>query len=222
MLPLPHRIHGQESKNSFVEFSISGSDQGNFRCWSWLRSHQKFDWGIAHFHVPELLAESVSVTIGARAPSSYFSLPSGSSFLQGQQKIFSFQYAKTKLDRILPNSENGSVIKNLPASTGDRGDAGSIPWSGRSSGGGNGNPLQYSGLDNPVDRGRWWAVVHGVAKSRTQLCAGTQLWEWGLPHLLSYKLRECLSHQFCHILLTRSPTVFRGDAISYLRSCRSP
>ena len=124
---------------------------------------------MAHFHVPELLAESVSVAIGARAPSSYFSLLSGSSFLQGQQKIFSFQYAKTKLDRILPNSESGSVIKNLPASTGDIGDAGSIPGSERSSGGGNGNPLQYSCLENPMDRGAWWATVHRIAKSWTQL-----------------------------------------------------
>ena len=48
------------------------------------------------------------------------------------------------------------------------GDPGSIPGSGRSPGG-NGNPFQYSCLENPMDRGVWWAVVHGVAKSRTQL-----------------------------------------------------
>ena len=47
------------------------------------------------------------------------------------------------------------------------GDAGSIPGSGRSSEGGHGNPLQYSCLENPMDRGVWWATVHGVAKSRT-------------------------------------------------------
>ena len=47
---------------------------------------------------------------------------------------------------------------------------GSIPGSGRSAGEGNGNPLQYSCLENPMDRGAWWATVHGVAKSRTQLC----------------------------------------------------
>ena len=51
----------------------------------------------------------------------------------------------------------GSVLKNLPASTGE----GSIP--GRSPGEGNGNPLQYSCLENPMDRGAWWATVHGVA-----------------------------------------------------------
>ena len=49
------------------------------------------------------------------------------------------------------------------------GDPGSIPGSGRSLGEGNGNPLQYSCLENPMDRGAWWATVHGVAKSRTQL-----------------------------------------------------
>ena len=45
----------------------------------------------------------------------------------------------------------------------------SIPGSGRSPGGGNGNPLQYSCLENPMDRGAWWAVVSGVAKSWTRL-----------------------------------------------------
>ena len=49
------------------------------------------------------------------------------------------------------------------------GDLGSIPGSGRSPGGGCGNPLQYSCLENLMDRGAWWATVHGVAKSRTRL-----------------------------------------------------
>ena len=49
------------------------------------------------------------------------------------------------------------------------GAAGSIPGSGRSPGEGTGNPLQYSCLKNPMDRGAWWATVHGVAKSQTQL-----------------------------------------------------
>ena len=49
------------------------------------------------------------------------------------------------------------------------GDLGSIPGSGRSPGEGNGNSFQYSCLENPMDRGAWWAAVHGVAKSRTQL-----------------------------------------------------
>ena len=54
-----------------------------------------------------------------------------------------------------------AVVKNAPASAGDAGDTGL----GRSSGSGNGNPLQYSCLENPMDRGAWQASVHGVAES---------------------------------------------------------
>ena len=57
----------------------------------------------------------------------------------------------------------GSVVKNLPANAGDRGP---IPRLGRS-GRGHGNPLQYSCLENSMDRGAWWATVHAVAKSWT-------------------------------------------------------
>ena len=56
--------------------------------------------------------------------------------------------------------------KELPANAGD---TGSIPGSRRSSGEGNGNPLQYSYLENPMDRGAWWPAVYGVAKSEIQL-----------------------------------------------------
>ena len=51
----------------------------------------------------------------------------------------------------------------------NEGDLGSVPGLGRSPGGGNGNPLQYSYLENPMDRGAWWAAAHGVSKSWTQL-----------------------------------------------------
>ena len=61
------------------------------------------------------------------------------------------------------------VVKNPPASVGDIRDAGSIPGLGRSTGEGHGNPLHYSGLENPLDREAWWATVHGVTKSPTQL-----------------------------------------------------
>ena len=62
----------------------------------------------------------------------------------------------------------GSVVKNPFADAGVLGDAGSIPGSGRSLGERNGNLLQYSCLENPMDRRAWWATaVHGVAKSRT-------------------------------------------------------
>ena len=60
-------------------------------------------------------------------------------------------------------------IKNLPANAGDLKDAGSIPVSGRSSGGGGGNPFQYSCLENPTDRGDLRATVQRVTNSRTQL-----------------------------------------------------
>ena len=63
----------------------------------------------------------------------------------------------------------GSVVKNLPASAGNAGDTGLTPGSGRSPGGGHGNPLQYSCLENPMDRGAWWATVHEVTKSQIQL-----------------------------------------------------
>ena len=59
------------------------------------------------------------------------------------------------------------MVKNPPASAGDVGDVGSIPGLGRSPGEGNGNLLQYSCLENSMDRGAWRATVHGAAKSRT-------------------------------------------------------
>ena len=59
------------------------------------------------------------------------------------------------------------MVKNSPADAGDTRDKGSILGSRRSPGGGNGNPLQYSYLENPMDRGAWQAAVHGVAKSQT-------------------------------------------------------
>ena len=61
------------------------------------------------------------------------------------------------------------VVKNLPAIAGDPRGVGSILGSGRSAGGGHGNLLQYSCLENPMDRGAWEATVHRVSKSRTQL-----------------------------------------------------
>ena len=69
----------------------------------------------------------------------------------------------------------GLMVKNLPTNAGDTRDVGSIPGSGRAPGEGNGNPLQYSCLDNPMDGGAWWATVHGIAKSRTRLSDLTSL-----------------------------------------------
>ena len=61
------------------------------------------------------------------------------------------------------------MIKNPSADAGDVRDAGLIPGSGGSPGGGHGNPLQHSYLENPMDRGAWWTTDHKVAKSRTRL-----------------------------------------------------
>ena len=61
------------------------------------------------------------------------------------------------------------MVKNPPAKVGDAGDVGSIPGSGRSPGGGHGNPLQYSNLENSMDRKAWLTTVHGFANGRKQL-----------------------------------------------------
>ena len=66
----------------------------------------------------------------------------------------------------------GSAVKNQPANAGDEG---SMPGSGRSPGKGTGTPLQYSCLENPMDRGARWATVHGVTQSRTQVSNYTTL-----------------------------------------------
>ena len=86
------------------------------------------------------------------------------------------------------------VIKNLPASAGDIRDWGSIPGWGRSPGGGHGNPRQDSCLQNPIDRGAWWATVHGITQSRTRLSdlahtlqeyfSDLPSWVCALPHAL--------------------------------------
>ena len=67
----------------------------------------------------------------------------------------------------------GPVVKNLPANAGGSRDAGSIPGLGRSPGGENDNAFQYSCLENPMDRGAWWATAHRVAKSWTRLSVCT-------------------------------------------------
>ena len=65
-------------------------------------------------------------------------------------------------------SQGVLVVKNLPANAGDIREVGLIPGLGRSPGGGHGYPLQYSYLENPMDRGAWRATIHGITKSRTE------------------------------------------------------
>ena len=79
------------------------------------------------------------------------------------QKTYSPLSAPEKISSVYPGGSDGK------ASAYNAGNPGLIPGSGRSPGEGNGNPLQYSHLQNPVDRGAWWATVHGVTKSRTRL-----------------------------------------------------
>ena len=84
-------------------------------------------------------------------------------FLERFPKIVSFY----KYLEILMGFPGSSVVKNLLANSGDAKDMGLIPELERSPGRGNGNPLQYSCLENSMDREAWQAIVHGVTKSRT-------------------------------------------------------
>ena len=69
----------------------------------------------------------------------------------------------------MASSASSIVIKNPPANAEDTGRHKFNPWLGRSPGGGNDDPLQYSCLENPMDKRAWWAIVYGVARSQTQL-----------------------------------------------------
>ena len=86
-------------------------------------------------------------------------------FFQGTNILLTFSIKQA----FFGSSQLALVAKNPPANAGDERRAGSIAWSGRSPGEGNGNPLQYSCLRNPMGRGAWWAIVHGVTKSWKQL-----------------------------------------------------
>ena len=92
-----------------------------------------------------------------------------------------------------------SAGKESTCSAGDAGVAGSIPGSGRSLGGGCDNPLQYSCLENPMDRGAWWPTVHGVAKSWTRL---SNLTHTTIPTTGNLNIL-CFGFVFARILLDR-------------------
>ena len=80
-------------------------------------------------------------------------------------------------------------VKKSTCNAGDTGDVGLIPRLGRSPGGENSNPLQYSCLKNPMDRGAWWATVQGPAKSQTSLNTGSHIAQWLSNTVLSNKKR---------------------------------
>ena len=86
------------------------------------------------------------------------------------------------------------MVKNLPANAGDIGDVSSIPESGRSPGRGNGNPLQYFCLGNLMDRGAWWATVHGVEKSRIRLSDQTTMTLVRVIYLLIIMAHSLMTH----------------------------
>ena len=120
-----------------------------------------------------------------------------SSILQCQHTFTIFRISK------IYRSFAGAAIKNLPANAGDVRDAGLIPGSGRSPGEGHDNPLQYSCLESPMDRGTWRATVHRVTKSQTQLKwlgmharkVYGRLWPLGLK----YKIMGCSNPFFREI-----------------------
>ena len=87
---------------------------------------------------------------------------------EGPGAILNYKTFLSFINRLLVTTScpGGSEVK---ASACNAGDLGLIPGSGRSPGEGNGNPLQYSCLENPMDGGAWWATVHGAAKSHTRL-----------------------------------------------------
>ena len=109
-------------------------------------------------------------------------------------------------------SQVALVVKNLPASTGDVKDAGLIPGLGRPPGKGNGNPLQYYCLENPVDRVTWQAIIHGISKIWTRLeWLGT--WartSWVIS--LSYQVSTSLSKKW-ELKTSKFPPSFTDPVI---------
>ena len=94
--------------------------------------------------------------IGASSDRKFLYISTASQLKVSWQDLRKTKVKQFKLPQDFPG---GAVVKILPASAADTREAGSISGSGRSPGGGNGNPLQYSCLENPMNRGAWWATV---------------------------------------------------------------
>ena len=108
----------------------------------------------------------VFCTMAWKYPNELFGQPNVSLYLclYPKWKFRKFTLGNSLAVRWLAGFPGGSVVKNLPANVGDTGEASLLLEWGRSPGAGNGNPLQYSCLDNPIDRGGWRAAVHREAK----------------------------------------------------------
>ena len=117
------------------------------------------------------------------------------------------------LKTILQDSQVALVVKNPPANAGDIRELGSIPGLGRFLGGGHGNPIQYSCLENPTDRGAWWAIVHGIAKSRARLSDFTFIFHF---HALE---KEMATHS--SVLAWRIPGTGEPDGLPSMGSHKS-
>ena len=115
-------------------------------------------------------------------------------------------------------------------STCNAGDPGSIPESGRSPGEGNGNPLQYSHLENPTERGAWWATVHGVSESQTRLSVSTVCWpelQGSLGNVVQLRMQEeedlgVVSCRFNHWHRTQGACSFTDSKNSKHLLCAKP
>ena len=139
-------------------------------CGTGFRMANHMEYIAAKKSIYDLLQASLLLVIQSWAfqVSDHFIFPNDSHCLWNNKDPYFRQ------SHLLENVNNGSsrvvknhlVVKNLPANAGDMG---SIPGSGRSPGEGHDNPLQCSWLENPMDGGAWWAMVHRVAKSQTQL-----------------------------------------------------
>ena len=110
------------------------------------------------------------------------------------------------------------MVKNLPAKAGDARDMGWIPGLGRSLGGENGNPLQYSSLVNPMDRGAWWAMAHGVTKSQTQLSTCARTHTHTHTRVLTH-IHMCAHRDTCVHTCTRTHVCIHECVCTYIHVC---
>ena len=113
-------------------------------------------------------------------------------------------------------------IGGLPS--GNAGDASLIPGLGRSTGVGNGNPLHYSCLETSMDRGAWWAIVHGVAKSQTWLSLGKSEWgsRYDMPNISELHFAHFWAEQLCRLQFSWKEKAHQVRAPAAILACSCP